>query len=145
MPSSVCAIVVLAVVALLGVAVEVLPRAASAARAPTRAYVETRKAPTVITPSGPRGWLVDCITDAGGYVDESRRHRVIHVHYSDEQIGGLARIQPDGRWAIYHRNGGPGKLVGFVVRRTSARRKVGYAVGPDGPEAATPLLTLCRG
>ena len=87
---------------------------------------------------------------------EGRRHRVIHVHYVDEQIGGLARLQSDGRWAIYVRVNDldppyPEKLVGFAVRRTSTRwdilsakgRKIGYAVGPDGPEAAAPMLTIC--
>jgi len=45
----------------------------------------------------------------------------------------------------------PERLVGFAVRRTSTRwdivgpkgRKVGYTVGPDGPELATALITVC--
>ena len=143
----------LAVAVLIGIAAAVVTMAASAARAPTSAnFLRAGTYRTQITPAGPRSKRS---TSTARAVTSTRASRTGDSrHYVDEQIGGLARLQSDGRWAIYERVNDldppyPEKLVGFAVRRTSTRwdilsakgRKIGYAVGPDGPEAAAPMLT----
>jgi hypothetical protein len=89
-----------ALAVLISLAAAAASMAASTGRAPTDSYLGTRKTQnlTRITPAGPRSWTLDCVDYAGGYVDAGPRHRVIHVHYVDEQIGGVARLQSDGRW-----------------------------------------------
>ena len=76
------------------------------------------------------------------------------------RLAELRESSPDGRWGIYRpishfdRSSdtlvSSEKLLGFAVRRTSTRwdivrsgRKIGFTVGPDGPEGATALLTIC--
>ncbi len=134
--------------------IAVVTIAASAARAQTQAYLgKSKTSAAVITPLGPGSWSLDCAGYSGAEIRLGRRHRAITVHYIDGAVGGFALIQSDGRWAVYRRpdaTSNTTKLVGFAVRRSPTRwdiirgpRKIGYTVGPDGPEAATPLLTIC--
>src|SRR5439155_18042241 len=131
--------------------------AASAARAPTKAYLGKSKGSAAeITALQSGRWEVDCASGAyeGGEVWLGRRHRAITVHQLDLIAVGFALLRSDGSWAIYRwlepTISKATKLAGFTVRRSSSRwdimrggRKIGYTIGPDGPEAATPLLTLC--
>ena len=52
-------------------------------------------------------------------VQTPRSRRAGLTHRVDYEIDGLARIQSDGRWAIYDETPEHGILVGFAVRRTS--------------------------
>jgi hypothetical protein len=129
---------------------------ASAGHASTKAYLgESKTMAAMVSPQRSGVWSLDC-DYVGGFVDASPRHRIIHAHFMDEHIGGLARIRSGNTWAVYELVNDlepppfPRKLVGFVVQRTPTRwdivrkgRKIGYTVGPDGPEVATALLTVC--
>lgn len=111
---------------------------------------------TLITEYRPRRWdILEC-DYTGGIVDTSpRRHRVIFVHTRVGLTVGIGHVLPNGRYAIWAHepfsDDRPGERVGTVVRRSPMRwdilrrgRKIGWARGPDGPEAATALLTICQ-
>jgi hypothetical protein len=121
----------------------------------TNAYRDKSRTSAVeITELKPGDWEVVCAAYERADVRLGRRRKAITVHELDESTPGFAVIRSDGSWAIY-RNLDPTvsrahRLVGVAVRRSSMRwdimragRKIGYTIGPDGPEAATPLLTLC--
>ena len=125
----------------------------------TKAYLANgkNKYPAVIVQAvRPGHWVVvDCIGYSGAEVVLGPRRRAITVHYIDGTVAGFALVQRDGRWAIYRGSHGPGKLIGFAVRQAVYRwnvlqgdrkgglRMVGHTVGPDGPAAATLLVTIC--
>jgi hypothetical protein len=103
----------------------------------------------------PRAWDVHGCDYSSGWVNTSpQRHKLIYAHTMESYIVGVGRLQPNGRWAIWERipfSDNPDVRVGTVVRRSATRwdilhkgRKIGYAVGPDGPEAVTALLTICQ-
>jgi hypothetical protein len=108
-------------------------------------------------------WSVECVAAEGAFLTRGRspsQRTRINVHFWDGVVGGYSRLQTAGRWIIYRvrYSGSPPKLVGFAVRRSSTRwdvvartssfgwimqRQVGHTMGPDGPAAATALLTVC--
>ena len=103
----------------------------------------------------PRLWDVHgCDYEAGWVNTSPQRHKLIYVHGMDNYIIGVGRVRPNGRWAIWRRepfSDDPDVRVATVVRRNPTRwdilrygRKVGWARGPDGPEAVTALYSFCR-
>lgn len=98
--------------------------------------------------------VFDCPNYSGGYVTGGRHS--LAVHEMDNLTDGYAVLRPSGRWDIY----GVGPMVterghvGYAIRRSRERWDVlrfgpngpylvGYTIGPDGPAAATLLLTTC--
>ena len=110
---------------------------------------------TIITEYRPRHWDIHECDYISGWVNTSlRRHKLVYVHGMDAYIVGVGRLRSNGRWAIWRRtpfSDDPDERVGTVVRRGPTRwdilhqgKKIGWARGPDGPEAATAVLTICQ-
>ena len=86
----------------------------------------------------------------GGSVVINPRRTWIYVNLVSDRHAGFARLVKPGRWAIYFVGKGR-SYVGFAKQRTTLRwnvydrrsRRVGYTLGPDGPQAAAVLMTLC--
>lgn len=99
-------------------------------------------------------WLsVDCSGGSdynGGSVAINARRTWVYVNDMADRHWGLARRVRPGRWEIYFVGQGR-TLVGFARQRTSRRwdvydhrsHRVGYTLGPDGPQAAAVALTMC--
>jgi hypothetical protein len=115
---------------------------ASSERASTNMYLGQK-----LIGSIDRAWLISCDYE-GGYVTRGRLSRRMNVHFFDGMLAGYSHLETNGRWTIYKLN--PFKLAGVAARKSATRwdisrgrRKIGHTVGPDGPAAATALLTIC--
>jgi len=127
--------------------------AASSAKAPTEMYLGTKNVgriqPTTIGTIRAETWDVECGDSEFVTRGRSPRERTrINVHHWDGALDGYSRLQTDGRWVIY--SSYTRKDLGIAIRRSATRwdvlrgrRKVGHTIGPDGPPAATALLTVC--
>jgi hypothetical protein len=125
--------------------------AATSARAPTQMYLG-RASVAAIQPEGRRAWHVDCAAVDGEEVFTGARHRAVWVRHWDGYLDGYALLRGTGRWAIFRYATATRRLtvVGFAMRWSSTRwdvlrgrRTIGHTMGPDGPEAAAALLTVC--
>jgi hypothetical protein len=113
---------------------------------------------TIITEYRPRHWdITECDYTGGIVYTSPRRHRVIFVHTTVGLTVGIGHVLPNGRYAVWahepfsDKADHPGERVGTVVRRSPMRwdilhegKKIGWARGPDGREAATAVLTICQ-
>ena len=105
--------------------------------------------PTTIGTIRAETWDVECGDSEFVTRGRSPRERTrINVHHWDGALDGYSRLQTDGRWVIY--SSYTRKDLGIAIRRSATRwdvlrgrRKVGHTIGPDGPPAATALLTVC--
>jgi hypothetical protein len=139
-----------AVVVVVGTMSAMGARAATSVGASTQMYLG-RVHVGEIQREGRRAWHVDCANGPDGdEVFPGARHRAIWVRHWDGYLDGYARLQSTGRWAIHRVQSGQTTAVGFAVRRSSTRwdtlrghRTVGHTIGPDGPEAAAALLSIC--
>lgn len=122
--------------------------------APNLGGPEAPRAHVIITEYRPRHWDIQGCDYIAGWINTSpQRHKVIYAHGMDDYIVGVGRLQPNGQWAIWTRlpfSDKPDVRVATVVRRSATRwdilrqgKKIGWARGPDGPEATTALLSIC--
>jgi hypothetical protein len=138
----------------LGIGIDAQPAVAILRSKTLTVMYEGGKQIGVVIPEGPLYLSVSCDAYENGEVLTNTRGTWIFVNDHGERHWGFARLQAQGRWAIYgtwlrwRRR----QLLGFAKQRTSNRwdvydrrsRLVGYTRGSEGPQAAAALLTMCR-